>query len=173
VPSHINLSAREQELYSQVGGERALSIALRDVEPRYDYIIIDTPPSLGMLSLNGIVAADSVVIPMEAEIYALDGMEALQKLIQRVRTRLERHVDIMGIVITKYQRTTKVHSELYNQLKGYWGDKLFNTVIRKNVDVAAAALASTPVVVMMPKSMAGEDYVALAQEVEERAQKAD
>lgn len=171
VPSHINLSAKEQEMYSQVGGERALAIALKNVVPRYDYIIIDTPPSLGMLSLNGIVAANSVIIPMEAEIYALDGMEALQQLIERVRTRLERHVEVMGIVITRYQKTTKVHSELYNQLKVYWGDKIFDTVIRKNVDVAAAALASTPVVVMMPKSMAGEDYVALAEEVEQRGQK--
>jgi len=173
VPSHINLSAREQEMYSQVGGERALSIALKNVVSKYDYIIIDTPPSLGMLSLNGIVAADSVIIPMEAEIYALDGMEALQELIERVRTRLERHVEVMGVVITRYQRTTKVHSELYNQLKEYWGDKIFDTVVRKNVDVAAAALASTPVVVMTPKSMAGEDYVALAEEVEQRGQKED
>lgn len=173
VPSHINLSAREQELFSQVGGDRALSIALRNVVPKYDYIIIDTPPSLGMLSINSIVASNSVIITVETEIYALDGMEALQELIDRIRNRLERPVEVMGVLITRYQKTTKVHSELYNQLKEYWGDKIFNTVIRKNVDVSAAALASTPVVIMLPKSMAGEDYIALAQEVEQRGQKAN
>jgi chromosome partitioning protein len=173
VPSHINLSAREQELFSQVGGDRALSIALRNIVPKYDYIIIDTPPSLGMLSINSIVASNSVIITVETEIYALDGMEALQELIDRIRNRLERPVEVMGVLITRYQKTTKVHSELYNQLKEYWGDKIFNTVIRKNVDVSAAALANTPVVILLPKSMAGEDYIALAEEVERREQKAN
>jgi len=166
IPSHIDLSAAEQELSSQVGAEWVLSIALRNIIDRYDYIIIDTPPSLGLLSVNGIVAADSVIIPMEAEIYALEGTEALQKLIERIRARLLRPVEILGVLITRYQGTTKIHSAVYEKLKGYWGDKIFSTVIRKNVDIGAAALASTPVTAMMPKSTGAQDYIALATEVE-------
>ena len=117
IPSHLDLSACEQELHSQVGGERALSIALRNILANYDYILIDTPPSLGMLSINAIVASNSVIIPTEAEAYALDGMDALSEPIERIRSRLEKDVQVMGVVITSYQKTTKVHSTLSDNLK--------------------------------------------------------
>lgn len=172
VPSHITLAATEQTLVSKVGGWLALSIALDDVADKYSYILIDTPPSLGMFSLNGIVAAEWVIIPVEAEIYALDGMDDLQQHIQQIRSMLKKNVKIMGAVITKYQGTTKVHTTLYKQLQDYWGDRLFRTIVRKNVDVAAAALVSTPVVIMAPKAMASEDYISLAREVQERESEA-
>ncbi len=168
IPSHITLAGTEQTLVSKVGGWLALSIALEDVNDKYDYILIDTAPSLGMFSLNGIVASDWVIIPVEAEIYALDGMDDLQQHIQQVQSMLKKNVNIMGAVITKYQGTTKVHTTLYKQLQEYWGDMLFKTIIRKNVDVAAAALVSTPVVLLTPKAMASEDYMSFAQEVEDR-----
>lgn len=170
IPSHLDLAACEQELHSQVGGERALSIALRNILADYDYILIDTPPSLGMLSINAIVAANSVIIPTAAEAYALDGMDALSELIERIRSRLERDVQVMGVILTNYQKTTKVHSTLSDNLKEYWGDRIFNTVIRKNIDVSAAALASTPVVLLHPKCNASQDYVALAKEILSREQ---
>ena len=126
-----------------------------------------------MFSLNGLVAADWVLIPVEAEIYALDGMDDLQGHIREVRTMLKKNVRVLGAVITKYQGTTKVHTTLYKQLQEYWGDLLFKTIIRKNVDVAAAALMSIPVVIETPKAMASEDYMALAKEVEQRGSQAD
>lgn len=168
IPSHIMLAGIEQTLVSKVGGWLALSIVLEDVVDKYNYILIDTPPSLGMFSLNGIVASDWVIIPVEAEIYALDGMDDLQQHIHQVQSMLKKSVKIMGAVITKYQGTTKVHNTLYKQLQEYWGEMLFKTIIRKNVDVAAAALVSTPVVIMDPKAMASTDYMSLAQEVQER-----
>ena len=168
IPSHITLAGIEQALVSKVGGWLALSIALEDVANKYDYVLIDTPPSLGMFSLNGIVASDWVIIPVEAEIYALDGMDDLQHHIHQVQSMLKKGVKIMGAVITKYQGTTKVHTTLYKQLQEYWGKMIFNTIIRKNVDVSAAALLSTPVVVMSPKAMASEDYISLAREVHDR-----
>ena len=158
---------------SKIGGWLALSIALDDVADKYSYILIDTPPSLGMFSLNGIVASEWVIIPVEAEIYALDGMDDLQQHIQQIRSMLKKNVRIMGAVITKYQGTTKIHTTLYKQLQEYWGDRLFRTIVRKNVDVAAAALVSTPVVIMTPKAMASEDYVSLAREVQERESQAN
>ncbi len=168
VPSHLDLSACEQDLYRAVGGERALSLALRTVLDSYDYILIDTPPSLGMLSINAIYAAHYIIIPTTAEAYALDGMDALSELIERVRVRLERNVEVMGVVITSYQQTTKVHTTLRDNLEGYWGDRIFDTVIRKNIDVSAAALASAPVVIVHPKCNASQDYLALAKEIQNR-----
>jgi len=172
-PSHIDLSAVEQELTGEVGGFRSLSAAIKDVMTQFDYIIVDTPPSLGMLSINSIVASDSILITVEPEPYALDGMDALRQLIDKIRTRLEHPVEVMGVLITRYQQGTKVHTTLHNELKNYWGNKVFSTCIRKNVDVSAAALESLPVVTTMPKSMAGEDYMTLAREVEERGSKKD
>lgn len=173
IPSHITLAGIEQALVSKVGGWLALSIALEDIAGKYNYILIDTPPSLGMFSLNGIVASDWVIIPVEAEIYALDGMDDLRQHIRQVQSMLKKNVRIMGAIITKYQGTTKVHTALYKQLQEYWGDMLFKTIIRKNVDVAAAALVSTPVVIMTPKAMASEDYMSLAEEVQKRESEAD
>jgi len=173
VPSHIDLSAAEQDLSSQVGAEWVLSIAIKDIIDDYDFVIIDTPPSLGLLSVNGLVAADSVIIPMEAEIYALEGTEALQTLIERIRKRLRHPIQILGVLITRYQGTTKIHSTVYEKLKSYWEDKIFKTVIRKNVDIGAAALASTPVIAMTPKSSGAQDYIKLAVEVDSGSQKND
>jgi len=173
IPSHITLAGSEHHLVSKVGGWLALSTALEEVVNDYDYILIDTPPTLGMFSLNGLVAADWVLIPVEAEIYALDGMDDLQGHISEVQTMLKRSVRILGAVITKYQGTTKVHTTLYKELQAYWGIQLFETIIRKNVDVAAAALMSIPVVIESPKAMATADYIALAKEVEQRGSKAD
>jgi len=168
-PSHIELSTIEPELYGDVGGFRMLASAMEKMQmDDYEYVIIDTPPSLGMLSVNSITSADSIIIPVEPEPYALDGMNALQRLIDKVRDRLKHPVEILGVLLTRYQQGTKVHSALHEHLKNIWGDKLFKTFIRKNVDVSAATMASLPVVVMMPKSMASLDYIALAEEVVER-----
>ena len=110
---------------------------------------------------------------MEAEIYALEGTEALQTLIDRIRKRLRHPIEISGVLITRYQGTTKIHSTVHEKLKSYWEDKIFETVIRKNVDIGAAALASTPVIAMTPKSSGAQDYVKLAMEVERGSQKND
>lgn len=165
-PSHIDLAVADQDLSSQVGAEWALSIALRQIVDKYDYIIIDTPPSLGNLSINSIVAADSVIIPMQAEIYALEGMDALQELINRINERLRHNVEVMGVLITQFQGRTRIHGAVKAQLEEYWGDKLLNTVIRKNVDISAAVAKSMPVVISYPESKGADDYTKLAEEVE-------
>ena len=165
IPSHINLAVADQELSSQVGSEWVLSIALRKIREDYDYIIIDTPPSLGNLSINSIVASESIIIPMQAEIYALEGMEALQELITRIIERLGHSVQVLGVLITQYQGRTRIHEAVKSQLDRYWGDTMFNTVIRKNVDISAAVAKSTPVVIAYPDSMGAADYLNLAKEV--------
>ncbi len=166
VPSHIDLAVADQELSSQVGAEWVLSLALKSVSDQYDYVIIDTPPSLGNLSINSIVASDGIIIPMQAEIYALEGMEALQEMISRIVDRLRHNAEVMGVLLTLFQGRTRIHAAVKEQLAEYWGDRLFNTVIRKNVDIAAAVASSTPVVVTNPDSMGAQDYMSLAEEVE-------
>lgn len=170
-PSHIDLSESEQYLYSEVGGEKVLSTAIAMTESKYDYVLIDTPPSLGMLSINAMVAANSVIIPTTAEAYALDGMKALSDLIAKIRTRLQCDVEVLGVLITNYQQITKVHSTLRENLSEYWGDRIFNTVIRKNIDVSAAALENVPVIAFNPKCNASMDYIALVEEILTREQR--
>ena len=164
-PSHIELSAAELELAAQVDGTRCLAVALEDVIGKYDHIIIDSPPSLGILSLNAIVAADEIIIPVEAEPYALEGMSSLETTIERARRRMGRKIELLGVLVTKFRGGTSVHTELLDKLREYWKKKIFNTVIRINIDVSAASMECSPVVVAKPSSRAAQDYISLAEEV--------
>lgn len=167
-PSHIYLSTAEMELSSEVGGMRVLAVALEDVLDEYDHIIIDSPPSLGILAINSLMAADEVIIPMEAEPYALDGMDALEVTIEKTRRRLAHDVELLGVLATKFRQGTSLHTELLKQLREHWNEKVFNTIIHLNIDVASAAVDELPVVILKPDSRAGKDYTALAEEVLER-----
>lgn len=170
-PSHIYLSRTELDLAGQMGGERRLALAVQDVEEKYDHILVDSPPSLGILSLNAIVASNAVIIPMEAEPYALDGMDALEETLERARRWLAHDVELLGVLATKFRVGTTLHSSLLEQLRDYWKDKVFNTVIHINIDVAAAAIDELPVVVLKPESRAAKDYTMLAEEVLEREER--
>lgn len=165
VPSHIYLAKSELALASEVDGAHRLALALEAVIDDYAHIIIDSPPSLGILAANCLLAAKEVIIPMEAEPYALDGMDALEETIGRTKKNLKHDISILGVLVTKFRRGTTVHTELLQQLKDYWKDKIFNTVIHINIDVAAAAMDELPVVVFKPESTAGKDYISLADEV--------
>ena len=164
-PAHIELSAAELELAAQIDGTRCLAVALEDVIGKYDHIIIDSPPSLGILSLNAIVAADGIIIPVEAEPYALEGMSSLETTIQRARRRMGRKIELLGVLVTKFRTGTSVHTELLDKLREYWKEKIFENVIHINIDVAAASMEYSPVVVSRPKSRAAQDYTSLAEEV--------
>jgi len=167
-PAHIDLSSSEMELASEVGGARILAVALNQVIDQYDHIIIDCPPSLGLLAVNGIVAAHEIIIPMEAEPLALDGMGALQRTFDKARTRIVSNIEILGVLVTKYRKGTTLHKELLEQLRTYWQDKVFKTVIHINIAAAEAVLDGLPVVVSSPEASAAEDYISLAKEVIER-----
>lgn len=167
-PAHIDLSSTEMELASEVGGTRILAVALNQVIDNYDHILIDCPPSLGLLAVNGIVAAHEVIIPMEAEPLALDGMGALQKTLEKARTRIAANIEILGVLVTKYRKGTTLHKGLLDQLRNYWEDKVFKTVIHINIAAAEAVLDGLPVVISSPEATAAEDYISLAKEVIER-----
>ena len=167
-PSHIYLAKSELALAVEVDGAHRLSLALESVIGAYDRIIIDSPPSLGVLAANCLLAAKEVIIPMEAEPYALDGMDALEETIARTKQNLKHDISVLGVLVTKFRRGTTVHTELLQQLKDYWEDKIFDTVIHINIDVAAAAMDELPLVVFKPESTAGKDYISLAKEVVNR-----
>lgn len=167
-PSNIYLSAAELELAAQIGADRCLAVALEDTISDYDHIIIDAPPSLGILCLNSIVVADEIIIPMEAEPYALEGTSVLEQTIERARRMLGRNIELLGVLATKFRQGTTLHTSLLEQLREHWGDKVFNTVIHINIDIASAAMELLPAVVVSPKSRAAQDYTLLAKEVVER-----
>ncbi|MBN2015990.1 ParA family protein [Candidatus Dojkabacteria bacterium] len=164
-PAHISLASLELELATQMGGTHRLKSAIKNIMDEYDHIIIDCPPSLGMLSANAILASNEIIIPMEAESYALDGMDSLQETIEKTKQLFSHQVIILGVLVTKFRRGTTLHTELLQQLRDYWGEKVFDTVINMNIDVATAAANELPVVMFRPKSSAGQDYVNLAKEV--------
>lgn len=167
-PSHINLSQVEMELASEVGPSRILAVSLREVENTYDHMIIDCQPSLGILVLNCLLAANEVIIPMEAEPLALDGMGALEQTITKTRTRLANEISILGVLVTKFRKGTKLHEGLLDELREYWQGKIFDTVIHINIAAAEAVLDGIPVVIASPEATAARDYSALAEEVLKR-----
>ncbi len=170
-PSHINLSQVEMELAGEVGPARILSEALHDAMDAYDHIIIDCQPSLGILVLNCLLAAQEVIIPMEAEPLALDGMTALEQTIAKTRSRLANEIEILGVLATKFRKGTKLHEGLLEELREYWEDKVFDTVIHINIAAAEAVLDGIPVVIASPEATAAQDYTALAEEVIQRESK--
>lgn len=167
-PSHIYLAKSELTLAVEVDGAHRLRLALEEVFDQYDRIIIDSPPSLGILAANCLLAASEVIIPMQAEPYALDGMDALEETIERTKKNLRHDIRIIGVLVTQFRRGTTVHTELLQELRKYWKDRIFDTVVHINIDVAASAMDELPVVVFKPESKAAQDYISLAKEVLDR-----
>ena len=126
----------EMELAARVGGTHRLAVALSSIISDYDHILIDAPPSLGLLTVNCLLAAQFIIIPMESEPYALDGMDALENTISETKQHLQHPVEILGVLVTKFRKGTTVHTELLEQLRSYWEDKVFDTLIHMNIDVA-------------------------------------
>ncbi len=167
VPSSISLSGAGVELVSLMGRETRLRDSLSVVKG-YDYIFIDTPPSLGLLTVNALTASDSVIIPVQAEYYALEGIPKLMDTIRLVNDRLGCSVGIRGILITIFDRRTKLSREVVKETKGFFGEKVFDTVIPINVKLAEAPSHGKPILAYMPRSTGAEAYRKLAEELVQR-----
>jgi len=167
-PSHISLAAVELELAAGLGGTHRLREAMTDVADTYDHIIIDCPPSLGVLAVNAMLAAQYIIVPMEAESFALDGTSNLVETINSTKRLFGHTVEILGVLATKFRKGTTLHAELLEQLRTFWKEKIFDTVINMNIDVATASANEMPVVMFKPGCMAGQDYTNLAKEVMNR-----
>jgi chromosome partitioning protein len=168
LPSNIDLAAAELMLVQEVAREQTLLRVLAPLRLEYDFMLIDCPPSLGLLTINALTAADGVIIPLECEYYALRGMALLMDSIDRVRERLNPRLQIDGIVATMYDVRTLHGKEVLQRVKEAFGRRLFETVIRKTIRFAEAPVVGEPILTYASASPGAEAYRQLAQEVMER-----
>ncbi|MGA0806423.1 MAG: ParA family protein, partial [Pseudohongiellaceae bacterium] len=164
-----DLTAAEVELMKRDNGEQQLKLALEQVAPAYDYILIDCPPSLNMLTLNALVAAQGILIPMQCEYFALEGLSALSETISAISGSLNPQLTIEGLVRTMYDPRNKLTEEVSEQLKRHFGDKVYRTVIPRNVRLAEAPSHGLPVIVYDKTSTGALAYLALAGELIRRS----
>jgi chromosome partitioning protein len=172
LPANGSLSGAEVELIDLESRERRLRHALAPVRSRYDYVFIDCPPALNLLTVNALVAADTVLIPMQCEYYALEGLTALLNTIRRVREGLNPLLEIEGLLRTMYDPRNRLDNEVSAQLKQHFGDKLYRTIIPRNVRLAEAPSYGKAVIAYDLQSKGAQAYLALAGEILRRQEEA-
>jgi len=164
-PSSIDLAAAELELSARIGREKSLRKKILPVRDRYDYIIIDTPPSLGLLTLNALVACEEVIIPIQTHYYALLGMRQLLRTLKVVREEVGHQIEIAGVVPTMYDARTSISKEIIHGIREYFGDKVFASAIHFNIKLVESSMAGVPVIVHMRTSPGAQEYMSLAKAV--------
>jgi len=168
LPANRELAGAEVELVELERRETRLRSALAAVRGEYDFIFLDCPPSLSLLTLNGLVAAHAVIIPMQCEYYALEGLSDLVSTIKRIRSNLNPHLDIAGLVRTMYDARNTLAQQVSAQLESHFGDKVYRSIVPRNVRLAEAPSYGVPAVMWDPESKGAQAYLTLAQEVIER-----
>lgn len=169
IPADRNLTGAEIEMVPLDRREERLRLLLAAVRNDYDYVLIDSPPSLGLLTLNALVAADSVLIPLHCEYYALEGLADLWGTIRRVRGSLNPSLDIEGVLFTMFDERTNLAQQVASEVRAFFKEKVYRTTIPRNVRLGEAPSHGMPVIEYDPKSRGADAYVALAREVVERA----
>lgn len=164
VPATINLAGAEVELVSEMSRENRLKDSLGPIRGKYDYVLIDCPPSLGLLTINALVAADKLLIPIQCEFYALEGVTKLLESMKRVKTRLNPTLDIYGVLLTMYNNTT-LSKQVADEVKGYFGKLVFNSAIPRNVKLSEAPSFGQPITEYDPRGKGAIAYMELAKEV--------
>lgn len=167
VPATINLAGAEVELVSEMSRENRLKDALGVVRGKYDYILIDCPPSLGLLTINALVAADKLLIPIQCEFYALEGVTKLLESMKRVKSRLNPTLDIYGVLLTMYNNTT-LSRQVADEVQGYFGKLVFNSMIPRSVKLSEAPSFGQPINEYDPRGKGAIAYMELAKEVVNR-----
>lgn len=168
IPANENLSAAEIELVNKTNRESMLKGALGDLN--YDFVIIDCPPALGLLTLNALTAANWLLIPVQAEYYALEGLSQLLEVVQRVRSNLNPSLEILGLVVTMYDGRTSLAEQVYSELIKHFGDKVCKTIIPRNIRLAEAPSFGRPIADHDKWSKGARAYKQLTKEVLKRAQ---
>lgn len=164
-PAHLDLSAMEIELTSQTGRELILKQAILPLEGDYDYILIDCSPSLGILTVNALVASKEVFIPLQTEYLAMQGTSKLLETLNIVKQRLNPDIEVTGVIATMYDGRKSLSNEVVEAIKEHFKDKMLNTIIRSNVALAEAPSHGLDIISYRPTSYGAEDYIALAREV--------
>jgi len=165
VPATISLAGAEIELVSTISREVRLKRALQEVQGLYDYIIIDCPPSLGLLTINSLTASDAIIIPVQCEFYALEGLSQLLSTIRLVQKHLNKNLAIDGVLLTMFDARTNLGIQVIEEVKKYFQDKVYKTIIPRNVRLSEAPSHGEPIIIYDPKSRGAEVYLDLAKEV--------
>ncbi len=165
MPSHINLVGAELEMVGVKQRELILKNIITDIKDDYDYIIIDCPPSLGLLTVNSLSAADSVLIPVQCEYYALEGLGQLLNTISIVRYQLNKDLDIEGVLLTMYDSRLRISNQVVDEVKKHFENKVFETIIARNVRLAEAPSHGKPVLLYDAVSTGAQNYLQLAKEL--------
>lgn len=163
-PSNINLAGAEVELVSMMSREQRLKEKLDDFKAEYDYILIDCPPSLGLITLNAFTASDSVLIPVQCEYYALEGLGQLINTINLVKKHLNKHLEVEGALLTMYDARTNLSNQVVKEVKKYFDDKVYKTVIPRNVRLSEAPSYGMPITEYDPRSKGARTYEKFAKE---------
>ena len=168
IPASVDLSGAEVELIQIFGREILLRNVLAQVKEEYDFIFIDCPPSLGLLTVNALVAADGVIIPIQCEFYALEGVSQLMKTVELVRREMNRNLQITGVILSMFDGRTTLGLQVVQEVKRFFGNKVFKTVIPKNVRLAEAPSYGLSIVDYDPSSKGAKAYKKLADEFVQR-----
>ena len=165
VGSRIDLAGAELELINKPERERVLANLLAPVKDNYDYILIDCSPSLGLITVNALTAADSVIIPVQAEYFALEGITKLLNTIRIIKSRLNPALEIEGFLLTMYDSRLRLANQIYDELKSHFADMIFDTVIPRNIRLSEAPSHGLPALLYDPESRGATSHVALAKEI--------
>ena len=168
LPSSIDLAGAEIEIASLPDRESLMKQKIDALRETYDYILIDCPPSLGLMTLNALVAADSIIIPIQAEFYALEGLSQLVKTVQVVTRKMNPRLHILGILLTMFDGRTNLSLQVAEEVKKYFGSRVFKTVIPRTVKLSEAPSFGEPILTYAPKSKGAEAYKKLCREVLKR-----
>ena len=171
LPSNSDLTAAEVQLMNKIGRERQLTLALEPIRDGYDYVLIDCPPSLNMLTVNALVASSGVVIPMQCEYYALEGLSALLDTIEQIRVSVNPNIKVEGLLRTMYDPRNNLANDVSSELVEHFGDQVYRTVIPRNIRLAEAPSFGQPILQYDRNSRGSLAYLALAGEVLRREAK--
>ena len=164
-PSNISLAGAEVELVSMMSREQRLKTKLDEVKEQYDYILIDCPPSLGLITLNAFTASDSVLIPVQCEYFALEGLGQLLNTVNLVKKHLNKNLEIEGALLTMYDARTNLSNQVVKEVKKYFEDKVYKTVIPRNVRLSEAPSYGMPISIYDPRSKGAKAYEKFAREL--------
>lgn len=169
IPATIQLAGAEIELVSAMARETRLKELIEPIKNDFDFIFIDCPPSLGLLTINALAAADSVLIPIQCEYYALEGVTKLLESMRMVKSRINKQLDTFGVLLTMYDSRTSLSNQVVEEVKSYFGPTAFKTVIPRSVKVSEAPSYGLPIIKYAPSNKGARAYVNLAREVIKRA----
>jgi chromosome partitioning protein len=169
LPATINLAGAEIELVSALSRETRLRQALLPIAKSYDFVLIDCPPSLGLLTVNALTAAEEIIIPVQAEYYALEGLSQLTKVVHRVREALNPTLHVSGVLVTMFDGRTRLAMEVLDELEKFFPEQMFKTQIPRNIRLSEAPSFGKPVILFDVKSRGAQAYLSLAREITEPA----